>query len=331
MRELLVSVVIPTFGRPRWLPVAVASALDRLAGDVEVIVVPNGGDDSWKVALEGFRGDPRVVVSPIPEASANAARNHGLSLARGRYVRFLDDDDALHPGASARQCELLDVSGAEICSGTVQLVDESGVVFRTWEQPRTSDFVESILMPGRVTHPSAHLFRRRAIAGQCWDESIRLGQDTHWMHELCRAREWSWVRCDVYAGIWRHHSAPRISSGAGRLEHLQVSAACLLDTAASLQQQRRLDDRRRAAAVAGLWRIAHSAFFMAPAHWTGVIRAIRRLAPGSVPDMALYRTKWGRVISPLVLEWLMVPKRRLNYRARVHRMRIGKMKSVLPP
>jgi hypothetical protein len=331
MSEPLLSVVIPTFNRLRWLPVAVASAIDGPQHDVEVIVVPNGGDVSWKSSLREFSGDTRVVVSPIPCASANAARNHGLKLARGRYVRFLDDDDALFPGASAKQCALLDVSGADICSGTVQLVDEAGAVFRTWKQPPTTDFVESILLPGRVAHPCAHVFRRTSIIGCRWDETVSLGQDTHWMHSLCRQREWNWINSEVEAGIWRHHPAPRISSGARRSLHLQVSAQCLLDTAISLESQGRLDARRRAAAVAGLWRLVHSGFFMAPGHWTAVMRATQRIGPGTFPDIALYRGALGRLVPPLVLEWMMVPKRWLNHRARARAVRDGRMTPVLPP
>ena len=92
----LVSVAILPHRRPHLLPRAVASALQSgPQSDTEVIVVPNGRDDSWKKSLLKWEHDPCVRVYPIAEAQGNRARNHGLALATGKYVRFLDYDDYL--------------------------------------------------------------------------------------------------------------------------------------------------------------------------------------------------------------------------------------------
>ena len=92
----IISVVIPTSNRPHYLPRAVDSALTGMdAGDVEVVVIPNGPDQSWRKALLPFKKNPAVRVVRIPDSNANIARNAGLAAARGEYVRFLDDDDYL--------------------------------------------------------------------------------------------------------------------------------------------------------------------------------------------------------------------------------------------
>src|SRR5690606_21298027 len=111
------TVVLPTAGRPQFLPRAVDSALKAAPeGDVEVIVVPNGPDKSWRMALAPFQTDRRIRVAPVARAHANVARNHGLVLARGKYIRFLDDDDYLLPAAS-EQILALERSGHDLCSG----------------------------------------------------------------------------------------------------------------------------------------------------------------------------------------------------------------------
>ncbi|MDU7564520.1 MAG: glycosyltransferase, partial [Acinetobacter baumannii] len=53
-RSPLLSVVIPTFGRPEFLTRAIDSALQAVVNnsEVEVIVVPNGKDDSWREIAE---------------------------------------------------------------------------------------------------------------------------------------------------------------------------------------------------------------------------------------------------------------------------------------
>ena len=95
----LLSIIIPTYNRPQFIRRAVESALrSEPNGDVEIIIVPNGGDDTWKKSLADFLHNPKILVSPIEKGHANAARNHGLKLAKGKYIRFLDDDDFLLEG-----------------------------------------------------------------------------------------------------------------------------------------------------------------------------------------------------------------------------------------
>jgi len=51
------SVIIPTVNRPHYLPRAVESALSGIKpGEVEVIVVPNGPDESCKESLKSYQG-----------------------------------------------------------------------------------------------------------------------------------------------------------------------------------------------------------------------------------------------------------------------------------
>src|SRR5690348_7668220 len=102
MVDPLVSVIVPTRRRPKFLPIAVRSALEGMGNEVEVIVVPNGDDDSWKQSMAAFNADGRVRIRSIAEADANLARNHGMSMARGKYLRFLDDDDYLLPAAAGQ-------------------------------------------------------------------------------------------------------------------------------------------------------------------------------------------------------------------------------------
>lgn len=331
MSDPLITVVIPTSRRPQYLPDAVRSALDGLDRTVEVIVVPNGPDTSWKESLAQFGSDTRVRVEPTDVPHANHARNYGMSLARGRYIRFLDDDDILYPGASKYQCNLLDATQADICSGAVELIDEKGDVFQLWEQPQTEDFTEAILTPLRITAINAHVFRRGALAGLLWNESIPLGQDTHWMHQLCQAREWSWARTECKAGAWRHHGGPRISASSRQSHHTKVAAQYLVQTILVLRAQGRLGTSRQAAAAAGLWHLVHGGFFMEPGYWADILRQTQKMFPATYPDVALYRSRFGKVIPPLLLETLMLPKRRLNHALRRRRYERGQFGAAVPP
>jgi len=73
---------------------------------VEIVVVDDGSTDETPSIAQGF-GD-RVRVVRQDNLGANAARNHGVRLAGGAYVAFLDADDAWLPEKLARQVAVLE-------------------------------------------------------------------------------------------------------------------------------------------------------------------------------------------------------------------------------
>jgi glycosyltransferase involved in cell wall biosynthesis len=88
-----VSVVIPTYGRPRWLTEAIESVLAQTVQDFELIVVDDASPEPVTMASH-----PKVrLIRREENGGAAAARNTGVDAARGRHVTFLDDDDAYTP------------------------------------------------------------------------------------------------------------------------------------------------------------------------------------------------------------------------------------------
>ena len=97
-----VSVLVPTFGGVEVL----GTCLDSLAEQslerhrFEVVVVHNGPDDGTTEVLDRFRAqhpDVHVRLMELREGGAGRARNIALSVARGEYVTFVDDDDRVTP------------------------------------------------------------------------------------------------------------------------------------------------------------------------------------------------------------------------------------------
>jgi glycosyltransferase involved in cell wall biosynthesis len=327
----LVSIIIPTHNRPQLLPSAVESALGEPDDAVEVVVVPNGGDLSWKVSLAPYLSDPRVSIYPIETAHACAARNHGLSMAHGEFVRFLDDDDVLYPDASTLQCRLMRESGADICSGAVEHIDESAKVLTCTKPPAADDFIESILSPKHISQPTSYVFRRTSVNSLTWDETLPVAQDREWLYCLCRAREWKWVATTSAVGAWRNHLGARISSKERLGSHLKMRAHLLLRTVESLQIQGRMTSSRRAAAAESLWEIAHSGFHLSPLYWAKFIRMVNDFYPGTYPKVGIYNSALGRKIPPIFMECAMLPKRWANHALRLWKHKRGYSKSAIPP
>lgn len=98
-----VTVVIPTHNRASMLGLTLHSVLRQEAVDLEVIVIDDGSNDATgqTVAVVGD-GRVRLVRHELPRG-VSAARNHGIALARGKWVAFLDDDDLWAPDKLAAQ------------------------------------------------------------------------------------------------------------------------------------------------------------------------------------------------------------------------------------
>lgn len=129
MNNILLSIIIPSYNRPHFLPRAVKSALGQTIEEVEVIVVDDGSDEPVTLAEH-----PRLKVIRLSQNSGNAvARNVGLKAAKGQYVTYLDDDDQLLPNMAQVSLDALKnttlpqpvaaLSGLEVIKPDGELID----------------------------------------------------------------------------------------------------------------------------------------------------------------------------------------------------------------
>ena len=94
------SIVIPLYNKASYIRQTLDSALAQHEADFEVIVVDDGSVDGSREIVAAYienTGDSRVRLVSQANAGVAVARNHGIALARGEWVCFLDADDWLHP------------------------------------------------------------------------------------------------------------------------------------------------------------------------------------------------------------------------------------------
>jgi glycosyltransferase involved in cell wall biosynthesis len=128
----LVSVVIPTFGRPELVCRAVAGVLAQTVAKLEVIVVIDGDDPATRSALAALKDDRLRVISHDGKRGAGQARDTGADAARGEWVAFLDDDDEWLPGKLAAQLAAAPAEPA-ILMTLSRVVSAAGVFVRPAE------------------------------------------------------------------------------------------------------------------------------------------------------------------------------------------------------
>jgi glycosyltransferase involved in cell wall biosynthesis len=96
----VISVIIPTFHRPLGAQAAVRSLFTQEnAPPFEIILVDNDAAQSCQSIARSLAQESAIAliygVEPAPGV-ANA-RNKAVSLARGAFIAFLDDDEVATP------------------------------------------------------------------------------------------------------------------------------------------------------------------------------------------------------------------------------------------
>jgi glycosyltransferase involved in cell wall biosynthesis len=189
----LVSVVIPTFGRPELLSRALASVLAQTYAHWEAVVVDDNDPASTARAatrrvMRGHADEPRIrYVEHDRNAGLPAARNTGIDASSGPLIAFLDDDDAWLSEKLQAQVAVFAARDdvALVYTGRL-VVDGDGRLQRTERaDPRGLDRAE-LVEANRVHTPSSVMCRRSALlavgafdeampALEDWDLYLRLG------------------------------------------------------------------------------------------------------------------------------------------------------------
>ncbi len=97
----LISVIVPTYNRERYVVAAIESVLAQDYAPVELIVVDDGSTDGTAAAIDRIGADIRYVYQE--NQGTAAARNAGVALANGSFLAFLDSDDLWLPDKLTRQ------------------------------------------------------------------------------------------------------------------------------------------------------------------------------------------------------------------------------------
>lgn len=96
MTNAVVSIIIPCFNAAQTISETIKSCTDQDFKEFEIIIVDDhSSDDSRAISAALAREDKRVRCFTNEGKGQSAARNFGMSRAKGNFVKFLDADDCL--------------------------------------------------------------------------------------------------------------------------------------------------------------------------------------------------------------------------------------------
>jgi len=97
--KYILSIIIPVYKVERYIEECLDSVFSELPENVEVIIINDGTPDRSMEIIKSNYADwlakDQIILIEQENAGPGAARNSGLSVARGDYIGFLDSDDIL--------------------------------------------------------------------------------------------------------------------------------------------------------------------------------------------------------------------------------------------
>lgn len=114
MNQPQLSIITATYNSSHLLKYAIQSVLDSDFQDWELIVVGDCCTDDTAEVVKGF-SDARIFFYNLEKNSGQQAapNNFGLSVSKGTYIAFLNQDDLFFPDHLSRSLEEIENSGAD--------------------------------------------------------------------------------------------------------------------------------------------------------------------------------------------------------------------------
>lgn len=162
----LISVIMATYNRTELLPRSIESVLNQTFANFELIIVDDGSTDETQSILKNYEGqDSRIVVAYQLNSGLATGLNHGLQLAKGKYIALMDDDDISMPRRLEKQYSYLENFPNEMaCVCYFYLIGQNQVKDRGYEhrQPLKKSS-RNLTIPSGFILISASLFKKEAL------------------------------------------------------------------------------------------------------------------------------------------------------------------------
>jgi len=184
MSNPLISVMIPTYNREKYIQEAIDSVIAQDYRPLEVIVVDDGSTDRTAGIVKQY--DPSIVKYYYQEnAGQSAARNACVAHSSGKFLAWLDSDDYYLPGKLTSQLRyLFDNPKSDIVFTFMEnfydnerfkneIDHEKYKIVPSWQNPEQ-----------RACHATMLARRAMIVCAGGWNISFKLHEDVEWLNRI---------------------------------------------------------------------------------------------------------------------------------------------------
>ena len=126
MSSVKISIIVAVNKGGKRLDATLDSIKSQTFRDYEVIMLDAASTDGTAQVMEKHLADKRFSLHKCDDISISAARNLGISLAKGKYIAFADSDVVFSKDLFARLYDCAEKEKAELCVAPMTSTDEYG-------------------------------------------------------------------------------------------------------------------------------------------------------------------------------------------------------------
>lgn len=229
-----ISIIVPVYNVEKYLNKCIESILSQSFTDFELLLIDDGStDSSGKICDEYAAKYDHIVVIHKENGGVSSARNLGLSLAQGEYVGFIDSDDYVDSEMYKTLFENIEHYKADISICGFKVIDEDiNKVERVQDSGKLTVLDQKGLVACETDMPWSirldtinKLFRKKAIDGLRFDETLKCAEDTLFLHQaIMKMKKGVFIEKPFYINIRHAGSAMR-----GRLNPIHYYESYYID------------------------------------------------------------------------------------------------------
>lgn len=150
--SIKVSVIIPVYNAEKYIAQCMGSLLEQTLYDCEFIFVNDGSSDQSGEILETLKKmDSRVIVIHQQNMGVSMARNHGLQIASGEFVGFVDADDYIEKDMFENLYKMVKMHDCDVAASNYQSEMEGKYVISSYNFPNgivlNKEYIEQNVLP----------------------------------------------------------------------------------------------------------------------------------------------------------------------------------------
>ena len=122
----LVSVIIPFYNEEFYFDECIQSVLDQSYKNIEIIIINDGSKSEFLQILENIKNKnpDKILLYHKENGGVSSARNLGIQKANGKYISFLDADDAWLPNKIEHQINIIKSKNINFIHGAYFILDQ---------------------------------------------------------------------------------------------------------------------------------------------------------------------------------------------------------------
>ena len=179
----LVSIIIPTYNREKYLEEAILSVINQTYNNIEILVIDDGSKDNYAISIcEKYKN---CFYKYKKNGGLSSARNFGVKESKGEYIAFLDDDDFWRKDKLEKQVSVLNnFNDIDCVHSSALVVNEKGIetgeiIGATNEKAhkRSGNVFWNALGVWVVKSPTPLIRKKVFTEDLMFDETIKIGED----------------------------------------------------------------------------------------------------------------------------------------------------------